>query len=177
MPGDDAREMAGGKGGGTPTGSVFPRRVYAAGQDRPAGAAERGRNLSNPFPRGVGNAAQHRRRSPAPRRTHRLSGGSAHLGTESSPPSSSSLRGSRRRRQSGWTPLDRVQKEVVLPACEGVEQSLSQSVSHLPAEGVQSRPAEVLRRVGGDANQSAFEALCRTAKQTKWVVFAKPPFG
>jgi hypothetical protein len=29
----------------------------------------------------------------------------------------------------------------------------------------------------GLANQSTFEALCRTAKQTKWVVFAKPPFG
>ena len=27
------------------------------------------------------------------------------------------------------------------------------------------------------AGQSAFEALCRTAKQSKWVVFAKPPFG
>ena len=31
--------------------------------------------------------------------------------------------------------------------------------------------------LAGLANQSAFEALCRTAKQTKWVVFAKPPFG
>jgi len=27
------------------------------------------------------------------------------------------------------------------------------------------------------AGQAAFEALCRTAKQSKWVVFAKPPFG
>jgi putative transposase/transposase-like zinc-binding protein len=27
------------------------------------------------------------------------------------------------------------------------------------------------------AGQSAFEALCRTTKQSKWVVFAKPPFG
>ena len=31
--------------------------------------------------------------------------------------------------------------------------------------------------LAGLANQSAFEALCRAAKQTKWVVFAKPPFG
>ena len=31
--------------------------------------------------------------------------------------------------------------------------------------------------LAGLANQSAFETLCRTAKQTKWVVFAKPPFG
>jgi len=31
--------------------------------------------------------------------------------------------------------------------------------------------------LAGLANQAAFEALCRTAKQTKWVVFAKPPFG
>jgi hypothetical protein len=31
--------------------------------------------------------------------------------------------------------------------------------------------------LAGFANHSAFEALCRTAKQTKWVVFAKPPFG
>ena len=31
--------------------------------------------------------------------------------------------------------------------------------------------------LAGLTNQSAFEALCRTAKQTKWVVFAKPPFG
>lgn len=27
------------------------------------------------------------------------------------------------------------------------------------------------------ASQSAFEGLCRTTKQSKWVVFAKPPFG
>jgi Putative transposase/Transposase zinc-binding domain len=27
------------------------------------------------------------------------------------------------------------------------------------------------------AGQSAFETLCRTTKQSKWVVFAKPPFG
>jgi hypothetical protein len=31
--------------------------------------------------------------------------------------------------------------------------------------------------LAGLANPSAFEALCRTAKQVKWVVFAKPPFG
>jgi hypothetical protein len=31
--------------------------------------------------------------------------------------------------------------------------------------------------LAGLANHSAFEALCHTAKQTKWVVFAKPPFG
>jgi hypothetical protein len=31
--------------------------------------------------------------------------------------------------------------------------------------------------LAGLANQSAFEALCRTAKQTKWVVFAKPLSG
>jgi hypothetical protein len=31
--------------------------------------------------------------------------------------------------------------------------------------------------LAGLVNQSAFGALCRTAKQTKWVVFAKPPFG
>ena len=27
------------------------------------------------------------------------------------------------------------------------------------------------------ASQPVFDALCRTAKQSKWVVFAKPPFG
>jgi hypothetical protein len=31
--------------------------------------------------------------------------------------------------------------------------------------------------LAGLADQSAFEALCHQAKQTKWVVFAKPPFG
>jgi hypothetical protein len=31
--------------------------------------------------------------------------------------------------------------------------------------------------LAGLADQSAFEALCRSAKKTKWVAFAKPPFG
>src|SRR5260370_128085 len=151
-------------------GAVLPRRLH---RPRLAQCLCSGRAtpvLRHPVRGSARDAAGHRRRSQAPRRTHRSVGRPAHLGTDPHPAPSRPLRHSRRRLLARWSPL---------AGCPAQE---------LLSPGARSGPLlpprflEMLRQTLRD--DTAFrsrvehvEDLLVRATSKEWIVYAKRPFG
>jgi len=76
--------------GRSAAGRLFPRRLHAAGRDRPDRLPEQGGRLRPAVPHGGRDAAHHRRRSQAPRRAHRRHRRAPQLGLGNDPPSARS---------------------------------------------------------------------------------------
>src|ERR1700674_3282396 len=159
--------MAGRTGSRTVAGTLLPCRIYAAAENRRFGATECARDLPPPVPRGLENIADHRRRSQASGSSDRILSGAAHVGTEPSLTSSSALRRSRRRHQSGWTSLDGMQKTVVLSPDEGLEQPLSESVPDLSAGSMSGRQTEVSWRDGWACAAGRVRSLVPTSTENR----------
>src|SRR5215210_7774474 len=84
MSGHGTRQMASSETDRTVACPVLPRCIYAAPKDRLAGPSEWPRDLPHSFPRGLGDAANHRGRPQASGRCDWFSGRASHLGTEPS---------------------------------------------------------------------------------------------
>ena len=171
MPGDRARKMAHAKRSGTPAGSILSRRVHFAGEDRQAGITERGGNLSNPFLLSIAADPKRLGANIGVLAVLHTWGQNLHLhphlhcvvpGGGISP---DGLRWIGCKKKSFFLPVKVLSARFrnlfliyLRKAFEGGRLTFHGELAEL-------------------ASQPSFETLCRTAKQSKWVVFAKPPFG
>ena len=157
-------------------GSLFPRRVHAAGADRRDRLPEQGRRLRDPVQgRGRGDDDA-RRQSALARRRDRRHRRAAHLGAGADPSSPRPLRRAGRRPFARWHALDR----------RAGRASFSPSNRcRACSAGSSSNAASRLRRrrLGffGDlallAEPAAFARRIAAMRRVEWVVYAKPPFG
>src|SRR5438067_9266434 len=145
VPGYGPCPMARATAGRAVARSLLPRGVYLAAADRPAGASEREDDLQPPLPRRFPDLTGNRRRPAVTGCIHRLSGGAAHLGSESTSAPASALRRAGRRHLPGWLPLDRLPQVHLLSPRARAQQPVSQEVLGPTRTSVSRRRAAPLR--------------------------------
>src|SRR3984893_7800708 len=161
MPGKRTLPVASRAQNGAVARLVLSHRLHAAARTLRSSPAEQATALRSAVPSECSDAARTRRRPETSGCGHRVSWRAPHLGTEPSPSSAHTLRGSGWRSCTRRFPMD-LFLETILPACRRAE-------SRLPGQ-VRSRTEATL-----SSAQAPVSRLTPELFHQDWVVYAKPP--
>ena len=125
-------------------GRLLPRRVHAARRGRRHRVPQQGAGLRPAVQGGIGDDADDRGRSQAPRRAHRHHRRAPHMGLGDDPPSPCPHDRAGRRHRAGREPLDIVAPGLPAPGA-GARQAVPPPVPHPAGRAARRRPARLLR--------------------------------
>jgi Putative transposase len=174
MLGKPSTRVAGSAQGRTAGGTLFPRRVHAAAQDRCHRISEQGRDLRSLIQGERGDAADDRGRPQAPRRQDRLHVGSAYLGQRDDASPARAHDRSGRWYLARWIEVD--QRLGGLPAPVLKRLFRGKMLAMLKAAHADGR-LQFFGDHAGLADCTAFKSYLEPLYDIKWHVYAKRPFG
>lgn len=145
VPGCGGADLACRARGRPPAARLLPRRVHVARRGRRHRVPEQGARLRLAVQGGVGDDADHRGGSQAPRSQDRHHRGPPHLGLGDDPPSARAHDRGGRRHLAGQEPLDLV--PAGLPSSgSSARQAVPPAVPRPAGRSARCRPARLLRR-------------------------------